>query len=117
MKLITGFAIGLVLAALPLTLWAHAQLVAASPANDAVLTQAPQNFKLQFSEPARLTALSLQKDNEEPHRIGPLSSAPSALWVIAAPTLAPGGYTLNYRVLSDDSHIVSGSIKFRIREP
>jgi len=69
MKLIAGVAIGLVLAALPLTLRAHAQLLVATPAND------------------------------------------------AAPTLAPGSYTLSYRVLSDDSHIVSGSIKFRIREP
>jgi methionine-rich copper-binding protein CopC len=37
--------------------------------------------------------------------------------VIPAPQLAPGSYTLSYRVLSDDGHIMSGSIKFRLREP
>lgn len=117
MKPISRLAMLLVLAALPLTAAAHAHLVQATPANDAVLTQAPSNFMLQFNEPARLTSLSLQKDNETAHKIGGLPSAPSTQWVIPAPKLAPGSYTLSYRVLSADSHIMSGSIKFRIREP
>ena len=107
----------LFLAVLPLSAGAHAHLVQATPANGAVLTQPPSEFRLQLNEPARLTALSLQKDNEAPRKLGGLSSAPSAQWVIAAPKLAPGSYTLSYRLLSDDSHIMSGSIKFRIREP
>jgi methionine-rich copper-binding protein CopC len=106
-----------VLAVLPLSAEAHAHLMQATPANDSVLTQAPSSFTLQFNEPARLTALSLQKDNETPHKIGGLPTAASAQWVIPAPALAPGSYTLSYRVLSADSHIMSGSIKFRIREP
>jgi methionine-rich copper-binding protein CopC len=115
-KQISGIAT-LFLAVLPLSAGAHAHLVQASPANDSVLTHAPADFRLQLNEPARLTALSIQKDNESPHKIGGLPTAASAEWVIPAPTLAPGSYTLSYRLLSDDSHIMSGSIKFRIREP
>lgn len=107
----------LILAALPLRAFAHAHLLAATPADDSVLAQAPTQFSLQLNEPARLTFLSIQKDNEPPQKIGALPSAASAQWVIPAPALTPGSYILSYRLLSDDSHIVSGSIKFRIREP
>jgi copper transport protein len=96
---------------------AHAHLLEATPADGGVLTEAPPSFTLLFNEPARLTALSIQKDGEVPQKIGGLAAAASARWVIAAPKLTPGSYTLSYRVVSDDSHIMSGSIKFRLREP
>jgi methionine-rich copper-binding protein CopC len=99
----------------PLGAQAHAKLLQATPADGAVLTTAPSSFMLLFDEPARLTSLSIQKDNEAPQKIGGLAAAASARWLIAAPKLAPGRYTLNYRVLSDDSHIVSGSIQFELQ--
>jgi methionine-rich copper-binding protein CopC len=96
---------------------AHAHLLQATPADGAVLTEAPPSFTLLFNEPARLTALSVQKDGDVPQKIGGLTDAASARWVLAAPKLTPGSYTLSYRVVSEDSHIMSGSIKFRLREP
>jgi methionine-rich copper-binding protein CopC len=107
----------LLLGLLPLSAAAHAHLLQATPANDSVLTQPPPEFRLQLNEPARLTALSVRKDNEPAQKIGGLPTAASAQWVIPAPTLAPGSYTLSYRLLSDDGHIMSVSIRFRIREP
>lgn len=107
----------LLAALLPRVAAAHAHLEQATPANDSVLAQAPPSFMLLFNEPARLTALSLQKDDAPPRKIGGLQAAPSAHWLIPAPMLAPGNYTLSYRVLGEDGHIMSGSIKFRIREP
>jgi methionine-rich copper-binding protein CopC len=107
----------LVLGLAPLNAQAHAHLLQATPADGSVLTEAPASFMLLFNEPARLTALNIQRDDEAPQKIGGLAGAASARWVIAAPKLAPGGYTLSYRVLSEDSHIMSGSIKFRLREP
>jgi methionine-rich copper-binding protein CopC len=105
------------LALLPLGAEAHAHLVQATPANDSVLTHAPTTFLLQFNEPARLTALTLQKSNDPARKINGLAGASRAQWVIVAPPLAPGAYMLSFRVLSDDSHITSGSIRFEIREP
>jgi methionine-rich copper-binding protein CopC len=107
----------LVLGLTPLAAEAHAHLLQATPADGSVLTEAPPSFMLLFNEPARLTALSIQKDDEAPQKIGGLAGAASARWVVNAPKLAPGSYTLSYRVLSEDSHIMSGSIKFRLREP
>ena len=107
----------LLIVLLPRLAAAHAHLLEATPANDSVLAQAPASFMLLFNEPARLTALSLQKDDAPPRKMGGLQGAPGARWLIPAPPLAPGNYTLSYRVLSEDGHIMSGSIKFRIRGP
>jgi copper transport protein len=107
----------LLLGLLPRGAEAHAHLMQATPADGSVLTQAPPSFMLLFNEPARLTALSIKKDDEAPQKIGGLAGAASARWVIPAPKLAPGSYTLSYRVVGDDSHIMSGSIKFQLREP
>jgi copper transport protein len=116
MHRIYAFALAL-LGLLPGDAEAHVHLLQATPADGSVLTQSPPSFTLLFNEPARLTALSIQKDDQLPQKIGGLLSAASARWVIAAPVLTAGSYTLSFRVVSADSHIMSGSIKFRLREP
>ncbi|MFI4869696.1 MAG: copper resistance protein CopC [Steroidobacterales bacterium] len=107
----------LLIVLLPRLAAAHAHLVQATPANDSVLARPPESFMLLFNEAARLTVLSLQQDDAPPRRIAGLQRTPSARWLIPAPPLAPGNYTLSYRLLSEDGHVTSGSIKFRIREP
>ena len=94
--------------------FAHAHLQQATPADGSVLTQAPATFSLTFNEAATLTALSVQKDGQAAQKIDGLPTKPSAQFNIPAPTLDTGSYTLNFRVLSDDNHVVSGRIKFKI---
>jgi methionine-rich copper-binding protein CopC len=104
----------LALLCVPLCANAHAHLLAATPAEGSVLTQSPANFLLKFNEAAHLTALSLQRAQDAPQKLAPLPAAATAQFTVPAPKLDPGSYTLSYRVLSDDSHIMSGSIHFRI---
>ncbi|HWW19311.1 MAG TPA: copper resistance CopC family protein [Steroidobacteraceae bacterium] len=94
--------------------YAHAHLLQATPADGSVLTQAPTAFALKFNEAATLTALTLQKGAQAAQKIEGLPTKPSALFSIPAPKLDAGDYTLNFRVLSDDNHVVSGSIKFKV---
>ena len=82
-----------------------------------MLTEAPSSFTLLFNEPARLTALSIQKDGDAPQKIGRPGGRGQRPLGDCSAQLTPGSYTLSYRVVSDDSHIMSGSIKFRLREP
>jgi methionine-rich copper-binding protein CopC len=93
---------------------AHAHLLQAAPADGSVLTQAPTAFSLKFNEAATLTALTIQKDGQAAQKIEGLPTKPTAQFSIAAPKLDSGSYTLNFRVLSDDNHVVSGSIKFKL---
>jgi copper transport protein len=96
--------------------FAHAHLQQATPADGAVLTQAPARFSLKFNEPATLTALSVQKDGQAAQKIAGLPAKAAAQFDIPAPTLDAGSYTLSFRVLSDDNHVVAGTIKFKIGE-
>jgi copper transport protein len=93
---------------------AHAKLVKADPANGSTVTVAPTKFVLTFGEPAKLTALSLQKDAEPPKKIGPLPTDASAQISIPAPKLAPGQYVLSWRVIGDDGHVLPGKLSFTV---
>jgi methionine-rich copper-binding protein CopC len=102
----------------PLMAGAHAHLETAQPAEGSVISAAPEKFVLRFSEPAQLTALSLLKVGaREPQKIATQPAAASAQISIPAPPLGPGTYELRYRVLSADSHIMSGSVHFTIALP
>ena len=79
-----------------------------------MLTLSPESVVLVFDEAATLTALDIRRQNEPPRRVGPLPGGSSDRFVIPIARLAPGNYTLQYRVLSDDGHIVVGSIKFTL---
>ena len=94
--------------------YAHAHLLEATPADGSVLKEAPASFALKFNEAATLTSLTLQKESQAAQKIATLPSKPSAQFSIPAPKLDAGNYTLSYRVLSDDNHVMSGTIKFKV---
>jgi copper transport protein len=104
------------LAILPLSVHAHAKLTQAMPADGSVLTTVPDHFMLMFSDSAHLTALSIQKQGDaNPQKIAPLPKEASAHFMIPAPPLDPGSYTLTYRVVAaDDNHVSSGTIRFSV---
>jgi methionine-rich copper-binding protein CopC len=94
--------------------YGHAHLLEATPADGSVLKEAPASFAFKFNEAATLTSLTLQKESQPPKKIGELPVKPSAQFNIPAPKLDTGSYTLSYRVLSDDNHVMSGTIKFKV---
>ena len=106
-----------VLAAPPVE--AHAVLARSSPPHRAVLTQAPERVDLWFSErlePAYSTAsvwseAGAQVDARD---VAVAPDDPRRLSVSLA-TRAPGHYTVKYRVLSVDGHIVDSLIIFTVK--
>jgi methionine-rich copper-binding protein CopC len=96
---------------------AHARLKASNPKEGAVVTEMPAVISLTFSEAARITSLSIQKNREPRQKL----SAPAATGEridVAVPALAPGEYTLSWRVSStDDDHIMSGELHFKVASP
>jgi len=93
---------------------AHTHLKQSAPAEGSIVTAAPANFVLTFSEAARVTALTVQKEGEAAQKLAPLPSAPAEQVTVPAPKLAPGKYVINWRVVSDDNHIMSGKLHFTI---
>jgi methionine-rich copper-binding protein CopC len=119
MKVAAAFAVSSVFAvlgllAVPSAALAHTHLESSVPANGSVLKTPPQAIVLTFAEAARLTALSLQKDNEPAQKLSPLPSAAARELSVPVPRLTPGKYVVSWRVLSDDGHVMPGKLSFTI---
>jgi methionine-rich copper-binding protein CopC len=110
-KWFTSAALFLVVA----TAHAHAHLTAAVPAEGSA-GKAPEHIVLTFSESARITAMSLQREGEEPRKLAPLPAEMAARITIPLPKLLPGKYTLNWRAVGDDGHVVPGTLHFTVLE-
>jgi methionine-rich copper-binding protein CopC len=93
---------------------AHAHLKSSDPKEGAEVTQMPAAISLTFSESARITAVAIRR-NQEPKQALPAPATVGETISVAVPTLAPGAYTLSWRVLStDDNHIMSGELHFKV---
>src|SRR5881392_2912736 len=94
---------------------AHAALVRAEPAPDAVLDHAPIEIRTWFSSP--LIAGSRLKVFDSQFRaaaIGPtvIDSADPTLMHAPIEALQPGRYTVNWEATADDGHVSLGSYEF-----
>jgi methionine-rich copper-binding protein CopC len=95
--------------------FAHTELTASTPTDKAVLDHAPKELTLSFSEAAKLTALSIQKQGGSEQDLGPLPAKMQARFSVAAPALTAGHYMIRWRALSDDGHVASGEIGFEVK--
>jgi methionine-rich copper-binding protein CopC len=94
---------------------AHTELAETIPADRAMVAAAPENVELKFSEPVRLTALSIQRDGAQKRSLGPLPAENMAHFAVALPaTLADGHYVVSWRALSEDTHVMSGEFMFAV---
>jgi methionine-rich copper-binding protein CopC len=105
---------GPVLAMFAVAASAHAHLQKSSPADNSVINASPTQLVLNFSEAARLTALSIQKDKEPERKLQPPSTAAAQQISVPLPQLAPGTYSVSWHVLSDDGHVMSGTLHFTL---
>jgi copper resistance protein C len=113
-----GLAVVLVLG--PQLAWAHAVLVKSSPAARAAVTRAPARVELWFNErlEPRFSELAVRDRDGQPANRGDARVGPDdpRLLSVAVPALAPGVYTVRYRVLSVDGHVVESEFRFTVRE-
>jgi methionine-rich copper-binding protein CopC len=112
---VTKWCVGAALILLAATAHAHAHLTAAVPA-DGSAGKAPEHIVLTFSEPARITVMTLQRAGEEARTVAPLPAEMSARISIPLPRLVPGKYTLGWRVVSADGHVMPGQLHFTVLE-
>jgi copper transport protein len=93
---------------------AHASLVAAHPADGAVLAQPPRSVRLRFNEPVSVLVVRLVGAEGEITPSPQVRSVNENVDLTLPVSLDPGGYALSYRVISADGHPVAGSITFSI---
>lgn len=95
--------------------FAHTELVSSTPADNTVLESVPKAFTLKFTEAAKLTVLSVQLRGGDKQELGPLPAAMQESFIIPAPELTSGSYTLSWRALTDDGHVAHGELTFEVK--
>jgi methionine-rich copper-binding protein CopC len=107
--------VGVMLMLATASVCAHTRLLESQPAADAVLTQAPEQITLRFSEPIRLTALSVRSAGSAAQDLTAAESGASERFTATLPALEPGEHTVSWRVISADTHVVSGEVRFTVQ--
>jgi methionine-rich copper-binding protein CopC len=103
----------------PAVAWAHAYLVKAVPAQRAVVFAPPERLQLWFNErlEAAFSTLTVTDAAGKAVDQGDMKVAPddSKLLSVGLKPLTPGIYTVKFRVLSVDGHVVTNQFSFTVR--
>lgn len=100
---------------------AHATLRATDPEDGTILQRAPRTLTLTYTESVGLLTDSFRVYDPENHRLstGPADHAPGRADTVRVPLparMAKGTYVVAWRVVSADSHPVSGALTFSVGE-
>jgi copper transport protein len=103
----------------PATASAHAQLEATSPQRGTVVATQPRIVSFRFGEPVTGTAGAVRVFDARGERVDDGASRhpggdPRSYGVGLRPGLPKGTYTATYRVVSADTHVVTGGLVFSI---
>lgn len=98
---------------------AHSMLVKAEPPRRAVLAQAPGHVQLWFNEEIEGDYASLVVLDAEKHPVTEIKPKlapddPKSI-VLPLPELTPGKYSVKFRVLSVDGHVVESYFDFTVK--
>lgn len=93
---------------------AHTVLSSSVPAQDTLVATSPDALVLTFSTEVRITALTLTDAASVSYDLGALPTSVQQEFSIPVPTLASGFYTVTWRAVGADTHVVSGEINFSV---
>ncbi len=109
------------LTVLPATVSAHAVMVRSSPDKDSTISQSPPQVDIWFNENVMSAHKSLAVINSSGKRVDNKDIKQEALdpshIFTSIPSLPPDTYTVRYRVISADTHVVSGKFSFTVEKP
>lgn len=103
----------------PMAAEAHAILVKSQPAKDETVSVVPKQIDLWFNDPVRseykaLAVIDSEGKRVDNHDVEQSLTDGSNIYATVE-TLAPGTYTVRYRVVSQDTHIVTGKFQFTVK--
>jgi methionine-rich copper-binding protein CopC len=98
----------------------HLRLLKSEPANEAVIDAAPAAIELWFSEPpeVKVTTIHLRQPSGQTTRLEKVAADAEDATHIIAPVdsvTAAGAYSITWRTMSKDGHVVNGEIGFEVK--
>ena len=98
----------------------HLRLVKAEPAADGMVTTAPKEVRLFFSEvpEVRATRVTITNGMKKQIEVAAVHADEKDGKIVIAPitgAVEPGAYTVTWRTMAKDGHPVNGEFKFTMR--
>ena len=96
--------------------WAHAYPTVSVPNNGATLKESPREVRIQFTEGIEIafSAITVTGPNKEVVSQGKLRKLADDTLAIDVKALQPGNYTVEWQVLSVDTHVTDGVLRFNV---
>jgi len=109
-------AAGILLLALASSARAHSLLLESAPAAAALLAAPPPEISLRFNNriEKKLSTIRLLDERGGVRPLAMLADGPADRLTATVPSLDPGAWRVEWRVLSTDGHVVSGRFSFRV---
>jgi copper resistance protein C len=95
---------------------AHTTLQSSTPASGSVLTASPPALTLTFADPLQLTAITLVTASGE-RNLAFRPGGSARTFSVQRPRFEPGRNEVRWRALSQDGHVMEGSIIIVLRRP
>jgi methionine-rich copper-binding protein CopC len=94
---------------------AHTPLTASVPAAQAIVSGPVKQIVLEFGGDVRLTAVVLTDAHGDNKKVAAVPAAIAKRFALAVEEdLRPGAYTVNWRAVGSDTHVVSGDFRFTV---
>jgi methionine-rich copper-binding protein CopC len=107
--------------AMPAPVFAHAIMVRSTPEKDSTVTESPKQVDVWFNDKVgteyKALAVIDSKGNRVDNKDLVQETFDQSHLYATVPTLPPDTYTVRYRVVSIDTHIVTGKYQFTIKAP
>ena len=108
------------LAGLPLVFtaggtFAHTSVASTNPKSGSVLEASPPVIEIQFHEETRLTSAVVVEPGKAPRKLAYTPTGAATVFKIADAALGPGRSEIQWKALSKDGHVVSGSLVLVIK--
>lgn len=98
---------------------AHTRLEASTPAANAVVSPAPAQLRLQFSDPLELPFSKVNLVDEKGAVVASaklaIDSANARVLVATVPALRVGAYRVQWTTVTRDGHKIKGEFGFRVK--
>ena len=116
-SIVLSFLLGLfVIGTTTPSVWAHAYPAVSVPNNGATLKEPPSEVRIQFTEAIEMafSSVTVTGPNKEVVSQGKLRKLADDTVAIGLKPLQAGNYTVEWQVLSVDTHVTEGVLRFTI---
>lgn len=94
---------------------AHTTVIGASPKSGSTLAKPPPSIEISFRDAVRLTSVVAVESGKAERKLEFTPTDSAAKFTVNEPKLSPGRVEIQWKALSKDGHVISGSLIFVIQ--